>query len=69
VPVEEVPPTTEDGLRAIELIPFATTLSAAVLFVPYIAEIIAVAELETGLVVIVNVVVVELAGTVTVPGT
>jgi len=45
------------------------TLSATVLVVPYVPEIVTVIGLETGLVVTVNVAVVELAGTVTLAGT
>lgn len=69
VPVEEVPPTTEVGLSVNVLTPLLSTLSPAVLFAPYVAEIVGVTEVETGLVVIVNVAVVAFAGTVTLAGT
>ena len=56
------------GTQATELTPFATTLSPALLSVPYVPEIVAVTVLETE-VVAVNVAVVEFAGTVTLAGT
>jgi hypothetical protein len=69
VPVEEVPPTTDEGLIVTEFTTFPNTARPAVRFAMYVAEIVAETVVETGLVVTVNVAVVAFAATVTLAGT
>jgi len=70
VPLEEVPPVTDVGLKLTELGCGAFTFSVAVCVVFWdVAEIVTDALLVTGLVVTVNVAVLLFAGTVTLAGT
>jgi len=70
VPVEEVPPVTDVGLRPTELGAGALTVSPAVCVVLlYVAEIVDDVLLPTAVVVTVNVAVVAPAATVTLAGT
>lgn len=69
VPVDGAGPFTVVGLRVRELSVGAVTVKTAVLATPRVAVIVTEAFDATGLVVIVKVVVVALAGTVTVAGT
>ena len=69
VPVDEVPPTTEAGLRVTVLSTDEVTVKLAVCVEPYVPEIISEVLEVTELVVTVKVAVVALAGTVTLAGT
>ena len=65
VPVEDVPPVTEAGLRPTELGTAAVTVKPAVCVEPKVAEILSDALSATGVVVTVNVAVVAPALTLT----
>jgi hypothetical protein len=70
VPVEEVPPLTEVGLRLSELRVAGPTVRFAVLVLaPQVAETVTEMLVDTGLVVTVNVAVIAFAATVTLVGT
>jgi hypothetical protein len=70
VPVEEVPPVTDVGLKLTELGAGAFTVNVAVcVALLNVAEIVDDVLLATALLVTVNVAVVAFAATVTLPGT
>jgi hypothetical protein len=69
VPVDPAPPGTVVGLSVSELSTAAVTVRLAVCVEPNVAEMVAEALVDTGLVVTVKVAVVALPGTVTLAGT